>query len=59
MLNNIIIKHLNQNKMKKLFKMIADLFKAKCPNCGTKMNTDEEFFGSQVYSCINCKTQWF
>lgn len=45
--------------MKKLFKMIADLFKAKCPNCGAKMNTDEEFFGSQVYSCINCKTQWF
>ena len=44
--------------MKRLFKMIADFFKLKCPNCGAKMNAVDEFFGSQVYSCKNCKTQW-
>lgn len=45
--------------MKKLFKIIGDLFKQKCPNCKSTMESIDEFYGSQVYSCSKCKKEWF
>ena len=45
--------------MKKLFKVIRNLFKQKCPNCKGIMDCTNEFYGSQVYSCKNCKNEWF
>lgn len=45
--------------MKKLFKIIEDLFKQKCPNCNSTMESVDEVYGSQVYECIKCNKKWF
>lgn len=55
---NTIIKHINQNKMKEIIKIISNFFKAKCPDCNSPMDNISEHFGSQVYKCNKCKTEW-
>jgi len=45
--------------MKKLFKIIANLFKQKCPECKSTMESVDKFHGIQVYGCKECKKEWF
>ena len=45
--------------MKKIFKIIGNLFKQKCPNCKSIMESVDEVYGSQVYECSNCSKKWF
>ena len=45
--------------MKKLFRVIGNLFKQKCPNCKNTMESIDEVHGSQVYECSKCSKKWF
>lgn len=45
--------------MKKLLKKITNLFSLKSPCCKSKMENVDEYKGSLVYECNECKKQWF
>ena len=52
------LNNLKRNKMKEIIKIISNFFKAKCPDCNSPMDNISEHFGSQVYKCNKCKTEW-
>jgi hypothetical protein len=45
--------------MKQFFQKIFNFFRRKSPCCNSIMENVDEYKGSLVYECNECKEQWF